>query len=157
VGRTAGAPRLRKAELAARGRLQRLARRGLQQALAVELELLDLELALLRESFALSAQMRVAHAGRQRSGLAPRELVALHLLLLELLQLQTLLELELVETSRIGRREVVTPRAHTLLQIQIERVLLLPQLQLAARAVGVRVECNGRTTYEYGVPHDEGE
>jgi hypothetical protein len=112
--------------------LQRLARRRLQQALAVELELLDLQLALLRESFALRAQVRVARPRRQRRRVAPQELVALNLLLLELLQLQALLEIELIETSRIGRREVVAPRTHALLQIQIERVLLLPQLQLAA-------------------------
>jgi hypothetical protein len=102
---------------------------------------------------ALRAQMRVAHAGRQRSGLSSRELVALDLLLLELLQLQALLQVELVETPRIAGRKVVRPRTHALLEVQIERVLLLSQLQLAARAVGLRRRGDTR---EYGVQKNHG-
>ena len=125
-------------KLSPRRRLQRLARHRLQQPLAIELELLRLELALLRVDLALCADPGVRDARRQCVRLAPQELVAVRLLELELLLLQTLLEIELIEPPRVGGREVVAARAQALLEVQIERVLLLAELKLAARAVGGR-------------------
>ena len=114
----------------------------MEQALAVDLELLQLEQALLSVDAVLSADARVARAVRKRARLAAQALVALDLQVLELLLLKALIEVELIEPARVGGREIVAPGTQALLEIQIQRVLLLAQLKLAARALGVRVERN---------------
>jgi hypothetical protein len=124
--------------------LERLARRGLEQPLAVELELLRLKLPLLLEDFALRTQACVCGAGRKRTRFAAHPLVLKELLLFQLLPLKPLIEIEPVETARVGGREIRTARAQALLEVEIERVLLLAKLELAPRRLGLHVEGAGQ-------------
>jgi hypothetical protein len=110
-----------------------LPRRGLKQALLLEIEALQLKLALRRERFALRVEPRRERRIRQCAGAAQQEL-ALDLLLLELALRHALLELKLLEPPRVRGSDVVTRRAQRLLEVQIERVLLLLELKLSARA-----------------------
>jgi hypothetical protein len=104
--------------------------------LLLHVEALDLELALLRETLALQGVARVLRSRGRRARWAPELILALELLLLEHLLLDALLQLELAEPALVSRRQVVTARADALLQLKIERVLLLLNLQLAAIACG---------------------
>ena len=105
----------------------------------IELEALDLELALLREELAMRVERAVAEFGRNGAGL-PQRAFALDLMDLELMLFQPLPELELIQPACILRREVGLPRADALLHTQIERVLLLLHVQpaLIVRACRVR-------------------
>jgi hypothetical protein len=107
-----------------RGRLQWLARYRLQQSLPIELEALKLELAFLGEELAL----RLEPAGVVRR-LPPQARLTLGLLLLELLVFEPVLKLQRVESARIGRRKIGGAPAKTLLQLEVERVLLLLELE----------------------------
>ena len=123
-------------------RLQRLRSRGLEQPLLFELEALELKLPLLREEAALHVERAVAAFGRSRFGIHQRAL-ALELGELELMLLQPLLDLETMEPLRILRREVRLPRAQALLEPQIERVLVLLEMQPAVIGVVCRVRDAG--------------
>ena len=108
----------------------------------IELEALDLKLALLREQLALRVQRAVAELGRDGAGLSQRA-IALDLMHFELMLFQPLLKLELVQPPCVLRREVVLPRAQALLQPQIERVLLLLDLKPAVIRGTCRVRAAG--------------
>src|SRR4051812_18743530 len=116
--RTSGQVQLRRTDR----RLQRPWRERLDEPLLIEIEKVQLELALLCELFALRLQPGIGRSVGVRGGIASQQEVAGNLLLLELLLLHALLELQLVETARIGGREVGVRRAQRLLKVQIERV-----------------------------------
>ena len=103
----------------------------------IELEALNLELALLRELLALPFE-----ATRVMGCLAAQAELALELLLLELLVLKSLLELQRVESARVLRCELGRPAPDALLQLEVERVLLLLELELAMLENSV---CRART------------
>jgi hypothetical protein len=124
-------------------RLQRLWCRGLQQPVLIELETLDLKLALLREELALHVERAVAEFGCNRAGLSQRAFT-LDLMHFELMLLQPLLELELLQPACVLRGEVGLPRAQALLKTQIERVLLLFHVQPALIARVCRVRAAGK-------------
>jgi hypothetical protein len=106
-------------------RLKRLPRRRLEQALAIELEALVLELALLRENLALDLEAPHGRFRRAHAGLLAEHMILGRLLKLQLLLFHALLEVKLVEPSRIVGREVMAPRACALPQTQLAGVLLL--------------------------------
>lgn len=118
-------------------RLEGLARHRLEQTLALELELLALELALRRKYLALRVDAGVGDCAWNRTRLLPQRMVALDLLYVELLLLHALLEVELVELARVGRAQVVAPRPGALLQLEVQRVVLLLHVE-AARIGGGR-------------------
>ena len=99
----------------------------------IELEALNLELALLRELLALTLE-----ATRVMRCLAAQTQLALKLLLLELLVLQSLLELQRVESARVFRCELGRPAPDPLLQLEVECVLLLLELELPMLENSVR-------------------
>jgi hypothetical protein len=128
-------------------RLKRLPGRRLEQALAIELEALVLELALLRENLALHLEApRVRFRGAHAGVLAHR-VISDGLLKLELLLFHTLLEVKLIEPARIARREIVAPRACALPQAQLEGVLLLLHVEPRIRREGAR---RGETRQRHG-------
>ena len=92
----------------------------------VELESLNLQLPLLCELLALCFEpVRVVRC------LAPKTQLALKLLLLELLIFEALLKLQRVESACVLRREIGRAAAYALLQLKVERVLLLLELELS--------------------------
>jgi len=109
----------------------------------IELEALELELALLREQLALRVQRAVAEFGGDGAGLSQRA-IALDLMHFQLMLFQPLLKLELVQPPCVLRREVVLPRAQALLQPEIERVLLLLVLKPAVIRSACRVRDAGK-------------
>jgi hypothetical protein len=126
-------PSLRQIQLArGKRRLQRLPRRRLEQLPLFHIETLHLELTLEREGSALRLDARLERAVGLSGGAAAQHVIALDLLLLELLLLEALLELKLLEAPCVGGAEIVAPRADALLKVEIERVLLLPELKVAA-------------------------
>jgi hypothetical protein len=126
--------------------LQWLPRQRLQQSLPVELEALKLELPFLREQLAL----RREPACVMRRRLLPETLLALKLLLFELLIFEPLLELQGVESARISRCKIGSVASKGLLQLEVERVLLLLELETPmlgngiGRTRGSAVECRHR-------------
>src|SRR4051794_34916737 len=131
---TRGLRSLRQVELRrADRRLQKPGGDRAQQPPLLEGETPQLEVGLPLENLALRVEPRVGRSVRQ-SGTAPQQRFALELLLLELLLLDALIELELLELARVRRRNGMIRRAQALLHVQIQRVLLLLNLQLAVRA-----------------------
>lgn len=112
-----------------RGGLERLARHRLEQPLAVELEALKLERALLRENLALRVEAAIEHLGGTCAGAAAQRTLALDLLQLELLLVHALLQLEVVEPARIRRAQSVAACLRALAQLEVERILLLLDVQ----------------------------
>jgi hypothetical protein len=104
-----------------------LPRQRLQQALAIELEALHLQLTLLRGelAFAIEAACGLGPIGQS----APQHVLALPLLLLELLVFQTLLKLQRFHAARVRRREILRAAADALLQLEIQGVLLSLELE----------------------------
>ena len=112
----------------------------MKHALALDLELLKLQQAFLGVDVALGADVCIAHARRQRARVAAKPLVALDLQVFELLLPEALIEIELIQPARVGRRKIVAPGTQALLELEIQCVLMLAHSKLAARALGVRVE-----------------
>ena len=139
VRRRRRASRLPQLERTRPGRgLQRLARHRLERALAVELEALELQRALLRESRTLRFQLARPHVRRKRSALTFERPLSLTLFKLELLSLQALTQGKLIEPARVGRIESVTSRSCALPQLKVERILLLLDVQPAVLEDRVR-------------------
>jgi hypothetical protein len=114
------------------GRLKRRARQRLDELALLEVELLHLKLALGCERSPIVVEVLMAHVrGKLRSVLACLKR-ALKLLLFQKLLLHPLLHLELLETSRVRWRQVRAPSGKPLPQIEVQGILLLPELKLAA-------------------------
>ena len=119
-------------------RLKRLPRRRLEQALAIELKALVLELALLRKNLALHLEAPRGRLRGPHAGMLAQRVISDGLLKLELLLFHALLEVKLVEPARIVPREVVAPRACALPQTQLEGVLLLLHVEPPIGREGAR-------------------
>jgi hypothetical protein len=128
-------------------RLKRLPRRRLEQALAIELEALVLELALLRENLALHLEAPRGRFRRGHASVPAQRVISDRLLKLELLLFHALLEVKLVEPARIVRREIVAPRPCALPQAQLEGVLLLLHVEPRIGREGAR---RGETRQRHG-------
>ena len=102
----------------------------------VELETLKLELPLLRKPIALRLEPRCVVRC-----LPPEAQLALELLLRELLVFESLLQLEGVESPRVFRRELRCAAADALLELKVERILLLLELQLPVLNDAVGCAC----------------
>ena len=96
--------------------------------MAIELVTLELELPLLSEPLALRIELVLrVRRGRQAS---PQRFLPYTLLLLEQLRLKALFELQRFYALRVGGSEVGRAPAHVLLQVQVQRVLLLLELEM---------------------------
>lgn len=104
----------------------------MQQPLPIEIEALDLELALEGEQLALRREAPVEAIGRQR-GIRSEQVLALELLPIQLLLLQPLIELKLLDSACIGWAHTVLARGEALLKAEIERTLLLLDLKMTPR------------------------
>lgn len=128
-----------------RTRLQRSPWQRLYEPLLIEVEALRLQLALLSKQIALQVHAPAHVIVAQERPASFEHALAVGLVQLELLLPETLLQLELLDSACIGGARIVTPRAQAVvLQVEVERILLLLQLQVAAV---VRVRCAG---------HDDG-
>jgi hypothetical protein len=113
-------------------RLERRARHRLHEPALLEVEVLHLKLALGRERSLLVLEAMMADVGRKMGSVLARLICALKLLLVEDLLLHPLLHLKLLEAARVRGRQIGATPGEPLPEIEIQGVLLLLDLKLAA-------------------------
>jgi maleate cis-trans isomerase len=137
-----GAPQSTQIELRiSDGRLQRRARHGLQEPALLELEALRLQVSLHRERVAVVVEPPVAQLRRKMHGVAACLLETLSLLLFQKLPFQALLHLKLVEAPGVRRRQVMAGAGPHLPEIEVQRILLLLELERAAMCCHASLIC----------------
>jgi hypothetical protein len=113
-------------------RLERSAWHRLHEPALLELELLRLKLALAVERSTLVVEALVTDVSRKMLDVLPCLKCALKLLLFQELSFHPLLHLELLQAPGVRGRQVLSAAGERLPEVEVERILVLPELKLAA-------------------------